>query len=131
MFIIIQDDLGGNIDISTVQFYRTKGQKGKDKGIYDKVLVDEPVLQTGLEEFEVAKIFNIQKGLINNLEATFFVVATDKNGKQYIRWMDIRDFGIPYWRGFTEKVKMTMRFVAKDRLSVVDPGNLDYTIQYS
>jgi len=53
--------------------------------------------------------------------------ARTSKGELFFRWMDIRDFNLAYWRGYEDKVTMTMNLASgKD-----DPAKFDWTIKYS
>ncbi len=65
--------------------------------------------------------------LVRSKDGTLFLRVTKINGEQLFRWMDIRDFNIPYWQGHEKHVTMSFNLASgKD-----DPNNFNWQIEYS
>ncbi len=70
---------------------------------------------------------NNPDNLIKAENSTLFLLVTTTDGKQYFRWMDIRDFNIPFWLGYQEQINMNFKLASgKD-----DPKTFDWRIKYS
>lgn len=65
--------------------------------------------------------------LIESENATLFIVITGLDGELSFRWMDIRDFNIPYWQGHRDHVTMNFSLASEKD----DPNTFDWTIKYS
>lgn len=59
--------------------------------------------------------------------AVLFIKIIGKDGKNYLRWLDIRDFNIPYWQGYNDHVNMVFDLASEKD----DPKTFDWKIQYS
>jgi len=54
------------------------------------------------------------------------LIKVYKNGVVHVRWMDVRDFNLAYWRGHESTVKMEMNIASE----ADDPQAFDWTIKY-
>lgn len=67
------------------------------------------------ENFIPRKAFSPHGNYILDGEAVLLLVIRDKEGKPYLRWMDIRDFNIPYWQGSTDNVTMRLQAMSLNK----------------
>lgn len=76
------------------------------------------------------KLFRLPQNDYNLLyahEATLLFKITGLDGEHSYRWLDIRDFNIPYWQGHRDHVTMSFNLASEKD----EPNSFDWTIKYS
>ncbi len=93
-----------------------------------KILVPDPVLDGRLDErgrIVVGNLFARYEVKVPVKEGVLFIKVT--NGDEtWFRWMDIRDFNLAYWHGFTNSVLMRMDLAS----AADDPNQFSWEIKY-
>lgn len=116
---------------ATVQIFRTVSTDPPNK--QKKTL--EPAdtymrLKNGELTLAKEKLFQPPQNENNLLEsenATLLFQISKLGGELSYRWMDIRDFNIPYWQGYRDHVTMSFNLASEKD----DPNTFDWTIKYS
>jgi hypothetical protein len=70
------------------------------------------------------------KDVLHPLESTLLLKVKDDDGKtEHFRWMDARDFAIPYFLGFRDYARFTLKLVSESDPAY--PTAFDWKITYS
>ncbi|MDP2736130.1 MAG: hypothetical protein Q8P12_08105, partial [bacterium] len=93
-----------------------------------KTLDPEPIFTGRVDEHgrvAIGNPFPGPEGTIVRKEGVLFIRVT--LGEEIgIRWLDIRDFNLAHWTGFTESVRMRMNLASFEDL----PSDFDWTVVY-
>lgn len=120
-------DFGGRFVNADVNLYRTHGDAS------NKILSQVGKFRasgSGVLEIPKADLFHPTEDdvrFVKDSEATLLFELKSQSSVRGIRWMDIRDFNIAYWKGFRDFAKLGLNVAA----ITDDPKKFDYTVKYN
>lgn len=124
-------DFGSDFAQAKILIYQTQRcppeHPGSSSG-YCKNVGPVPILDGLLNEdgrITIGNLFAGYKTIVPHAEGVLFIKVIDGN-EVWFRWMDIRDFNLAYWHGFTNSVRMRMNLAS----AADDPNQFSWEIKY-
>lgn len=121
-------DFGPSFAGAQVLVYQTEWADQGGFLLYGKVLSPNSVFDGYLDEFGRVDVGNLFAGYeitVPHAEGVLFIKVIN-GGETWFRWMDIRDFNLAYWHGFTNSVLMRMDLAS----AADDPYQFSWEIEY-
>ncbi|MFZ3301458.1 MAG: hypothetical protein WA152_01945 [Microgenomates group bacterium] len=121
------DSEGNSLGDTNIKIYRTErtGDPTKVLELYSQSLNPTPIYCGSNKLIKLNQMFNITNGVVPMCEGTLLI---DING-QYFRWMDIRDFQIPKWKG-KENPTLNLKVISQSNSKNIPPESFDHRIIY-
>lgn len=124
------DKQGQHIQIDHVEIYGTQSDPTPTDG-YGKKIVEQPKYIGGIDNIDPISLFEVIDGnVVQYAQATLFVKIYGIDGSTYFRWLDIRDFHLPYMKGYRDKVTLNMNAIPNTDNETND-HTFDATVGYS
>ncbi|OGE31861.1 hypothetical protein A2631_01915 [Candidatus Daviesbacteria bacterium RIFCSPHIGHO2_01_FULL_44_29] len=118
---------GREIKVKNLSVYVTQARTigpARQKNIPEKAIFENDSAFLYPQSFFIRREYGVYSD-----EATVLMLIRDEHNQRYFRWMDIRDFNIPFWQGL-DKLQATLNVVSQDATEPPNPANFDWTIQY-
>ena len=124
-------DFGPEFADAPITIYQTKASENANyKPYFAKELSPDPIVAgrlDGLGRILIAgeDLFRGSSQTVPYSDGVIFI-RVEVGEAAWIRWMDIRDFNLAYWHGFTNSVLMKMKLASFED----DPVSFDWSIVY-
>lgn len=122
-------DEGKPIEVAKIEIRQTQA-KNKKGEIYNERINPTAHYIGPSNNLDPKTVFDCHgKHYIPHGSGTVHILIEDRFGIQYFRWMDVRDFNIPYWQGKKDKATLKLKAVRTHDERQPNPKNFDWKIR--